>query len=57
MGVTAQVVDLRPDRDAGLVGKRMQFDLYYIENRSLWLDLRILTLTLWRAFHSRHTHG
>jgi len=56
IGLAAQVVDLRPARDAGLVGKRMQFDLYYIENWWLWFELRILTLTVWRVFHSRNAH-
>ncbi len=52
-GITgwAQVNDLRGDSD---LHKRIQFDLYYIENWSLWFDLRILTLTLWRVFSSRN---
>jgi hypothetical protein len=54
IGLAAQVVDLRPARDAGLVGKRMQFDLYY--NIVLWFELRILTLTVWRVFYSRNAH-
>jgi putative colanic acid biosynthesis UDP-glucose lipid carrier transferase len=54
-GITgwAQVNDLRGDSD---LGKRIQFDLYYIENWSLWFDLRILTLTVWRVFLSRNAH-
>jgi undecaprenyl-phosphate glucose phosphotransferase len=54
-GITgwAQVNDLRGASD---LGKRIQFDLYYVENWSLWFDLRILTLTLWRVFSSRNAH-
>jgi lipopolysaccharide/colanic/teichoic acid biosynthesis glycosyltransferase len=56
IGLAAQVVGLRPACDSGLVGKRMQFDLYYIETWWLWFDLRILTLRVWRVFHSHNTH-
>lgn len=54
-GITgwAQVNDLRGDTD---LRTRIQFDLYYIENWSLWFDLRILTLTVWRVFSSRNAH-
>lgn len=54
-GITgwAQVNDLRGDSD---LRRRIQFDLYYIENWSLWFDLRILTLTLWRVFASHNAY-
>ena len=50
-GITgwAQVNDLRGSSD---LAKRIQYDLYYIENWSLWFDLRILALTLWHIFRS-----
>lgn len=35
---------------------RLQCDLYYIANWSLWLDLKILVLTVWRGLHSRHAY-
>jgi exopolysaccharide biosynthesis polyprenyl glycosylphosphotransferase len=44
----AQVNGLRGDTD---LSRRVQHDIYYIENWSLWLDLQILALTLprWRS--------
>ncbi|MEP6942297.1 MAG: undecaprenyl-phosphate glucose phosphotransferase [Betaproteobacteria bacterium] len=54
-GITgwAQVNDLRGSSD---LGKRIQYDLYYIENWSLWFDLRILALTVWHVFKSRNAY-
>jgi putative colanic acid biosynthesis UDP-glucose lipid carrier transferase len=50
-GITgwAQVNDLRGDSD---LTQRIQYDLYYIDNWSLWFDLRILVLTLWHILKS-----
>ncbi len=49
-GITgwAQVHGLRGDTP---VTQRLQYDLYYIENWSFWIDLKILLLTLvrWRS--------
>ena len=44
-GITgwAQVNDLRGDSD---LVKRVEYDLFYIENWSIWFDLRILALTI-----------
>ena len=52
-GITgwAQVNDLRGDTD---LARRIEFDLYYIDNWSLWFDLRILCLTLWHILTSRN---
>jgi putative colanic acid biosynthesis UDP-glucose lipid carrier transferase len=47
----AQVNDLRGDSD---LEQRIQYDLYYIDNWSLWFDLRILVLTLWHILKSRN---
>jgi exopolysaccharide biosynthesis polyprenyl glycosylphosphotransferase len=30
--------------------RRLEHDLYYIQHWSLWLDMKILWLTLWRGF-------
>jgi putative colanic acid biosysnthesis UDP-glucose lipid carrier transferase len=54
-GITgwAQVNDLRGSSD---LAKRIQYDLYYIDNWSLWFDLRILALTVWHVFKSRNAY-
>src|SRR4029434_5077190 len=51
-GITgwAQVNDLRGD--SGLE-QRIQYDLYYIDNWSLWFDLRLLFRTLCHILTSR----
>jgi lipopolysaccharide/colanic/teichoic acid biosynthesis glycosyltransferase len=41
----AQVNGLRGDTD---LAQRIQHDIYYIENWSLWLDLQIIALTFVR---------
>jgi len=38
------------------IEKRIEFDLYYIENWSLLLDLKILLLTLFRGFGQKHAY-
>jgi Undecaprenyl-phosphate glucose phosphotransferase len=38
------------------IEKRIEHDLYYIENWSLLLDLKILILTLFRGFGQRHAY-
>jgi len=55
-GITgwAQVHGLRGDsvNDAEntiLIKKRIEYDLWYIENWSLWLDLQIIIMTVWRT--------
>lgn len=52
-GITgwAQVNDLRGSSD---LVKRIQYDLYYIDNWSLWFDLRILVLTALHVIRSRN---
>ena len=36
--------------------KRIEFDLYYIERWSVWLDIKILLLTLIRGFFNPHAY-
>jgi Undecaprenyl-phosphate glucose phosphotransferase len=36
--------------------KRIEFDLYYIEHWSLWFDLKILWLTIWKGLFNRNAH-
>jgi exopolysaccharide biosynthesis polyprenyl glycosylphosphotransferase len=38
------------------IEKRIEYDLYYIENWSLLLDLKILLLTLLRGFGQKHAY-
>ncbi|MFG6668625.1 undecaprenyl-phosphate glucose phosphotransferase [Halomonas sp. HNIBRBA4712] len=50
----AQVNGHRGSTDTlGQMQKRVEFDLYYIDNWSLGLDLKILTMTLTRGFANR----
>jgi putative colanic acid biosynthesis UDP-glucose lipid carrier transferase len=52
-GITgwAQVNDYRGNTD---LHARIQFDLYYIENWSVWFDLRIMALTVLHILRSRN---
>ena len=54
-GITgwAQVNDLRGNTD---LAKRIEFDLYYIDNWSLWFDLRIIMQTLGQVVKSRNAY-
>jgi putative colanic acid biosysnthesis UDP-glucose lipid carrier transferase len=54
-GITgwAQVNDLRGNSD---LEKRIELDLFYIENWSIWFDLRIMLLTIGRVVRSRHAY-
>jgi Undecaprenyl-phosphate glucose phosphotransferase len=36
--------------------KRIEFDLYYIEHWSIWLDLKIMWLTIWQGFVHKHAY-
>ena len=54
-GITgwAQVCGWRGDTD---INKRIECDLYYIENWSLWFDLKIIFLTLVRGFIHKNAY-
>ena len=49
----AQVNGLRGNTS---IEKRIEYDLYYIENWSLLLDAKILILTLFRGFGQKHAY-
>lgn len=52
-GITgwAQIHGWRGDTD---LKARIEHDLWYIDNWSVWLDLKILFLTVWRGFFHPH---
>jgi lipopolysaccharide/colanic/teichoic acid biosynthesis glycosyltransferase len=54
-GITgwAQVHGLRGDTP---LDRRIEYDLFYIRNWSLWLDIRILALTVTRVFRDASAH-
>ncbi|HEY52111.1 MAG TPA: undecaprenyl-phosphate glucose phosphotransferase [Caldilineae bacterium] len=54
-GITgwAQVNGLRGDTS---IVERTKYDLWYIENWSLWLDFKILIRTVFRLFSDRHAY-
>lgn len=54
-GITgwAQVNGWRGDTS---LDKRIQFDLYYIDNWSLWLDIKIIILTIIKGFINKNAY-
>jgi putative colanic acid biosynthesis UDP-glucose lipid carrier transferase len=54
-GITgwAQVNDLRGHTD---LRKRIEYDLFYIDNWSLTFDLRIIAMTAWKVIASRNAY-
>jgi exopolysaccharide biosynthesis polyprenyl glycosylphosphotransferase len=55
VGITgwAQVNGWRGDTS---IGKRVEFDLYYLRNWSITFDLQIVTMTLLRIFSSKNAY-
>jgi len=49
----AQVNGWRGDTD---IGKRIDYDIYYIEHWSLLFDLKIVWLTLWKGFVNHNAY-
>ncbi len=49
----AQVNGWRGDTS---IAKRVEHDLYYLRNWSLWFDFKIIFLTLWRGFFSKNAY-
>jgi len=54
-GITgwAQINGWRGDTD---LTKRIEHDLYYIENWSVWFDLRIILLTVFKGFINKNAY-
>lgn len=46
----AQVNGLRGDTS---IAERTQYDLWYVENWSLWLDIKIILRTVWQTMTRR----
>ena len=58
-GITgwAQVHGLRGETDTlEKMEKRVEYDLYYIEHMSLWLDLKIMVMTVFKGFANRNAY-
>ena len=58
-GITgwAQVNGLRGETDTlEKMQKRVEYDLYYIENWSLWFDLKIIFLTIFKGFINKNAY-
>lgn len=58
-GITgwAQVNGFRGETDTlDKMQKRVEFDLYYIENWSFWFDLRIIFLTIFKGFINKNAY-
>lgn len=58
-GITgwAQVNGYRGETDTlEKMEKRVEFDLWYIDNWSLWLDLRIIFLTIFKGFINKNAY-
>lgn len=56
-GITgwAQVSGYRGETDTlNKMQKRVEYDLWYIDNWSLWIDLKIIVLTIWKGFINKN---
>lgn len=50
----AQVNGLRGDSS---IEERTQYDLWYIENWSVWLDIKIILMTIWQTITGNHENA
>ena len=50
-------VNLPPDQTVDCVRQKLAADCYYIENATLWLDIRLMLATLLRILGIRYHHG
>lgn len=58
-GITgwAQINGLRGETDTlDKMKKRVEYDLFYIENWSLWFDLKIIILTIFKGFINKNAY-
>jgi putative colanic acid biosynthesis UDP-glucose lipid carrier transferase len=58
-GITgwAQINGWRGETDTlDKMQKRVEYDLAYIHNWSLWLDLKIILLTVFRVLHDKRAY-
>ena len=58
-GITgwAQINGLRGETDTlEKMQKRVEYDLYYIENWSVWLDLKIIILSVFKGFINKNAY-
>jgi putative colanic acid biosysnthesis UDP-glucose lipid carrier transferase len=58
-GITgwAQINGYRGETDSlEKMQKRVEHDLYYIENWSIWFDLKIVLLTVFKGFVGRNVY-
>ena len=44
-------MQLPPDTDLESVGRKLVYDLYYVDRRTLWLDIRIILCTVCKVLH------
>ena len=58
-GITgwAQINGLRGEtKDSNKMRQRVQHDLYYIENWSLWFDIKIIAMTFFKGFVHKNAY-
>ena len=51
-----RVIDSRPADENTSIRRRIDYDLYYIENWSVGLDIKILFLTIFKGFINKNAY-